>query len=109
MHAVRPSAARHPYAAYAAVALLLLISLTYRMRDTVDRLDELRHGNTIARLPFDFDLPQLTIGSLQPEAEREGLRERDTLRSANGRPVIGINQLLGPLRDASGGDRLAVE
>src|SRR5262245_24763995 len=109
MHAVRPSAPQRPYAAYAALALLLLISLTFRIRDTVDRIDELRHGNTIARLPFDFDLPQLTIGSLEPEAEREGLREGDTLRSANGRSVTGVNQLLGPLRDARGGNRFAVE
>jgi len=102
----RVSAAR---AAYAALAVLLAISLTYRVRDTVDRIDELQHGDTIARLPFDFDLPQLTIGSLEAEAEREGLREGDTLRTAGGRPVTGVNQLLGPLRDARAGDRFDVE
>jgi len=101
--------ARRPFLAYAALALLLAISLVYRVRDTVDRIDELRHGGTIARIPFDFDLPQLTIGDLQPEAEREGLRENDTLVSAQGRPLTGVNQLLGPLRSAHGGDRLTVE
>jgi len=101
--------ARRSSLAYAALALLLAISLTYRLRDTIDRIDEFLHGDTIARLPFDFDLPQLTIGSLAPETERAGLREGDTLRSVGGRPVTGVNQVLGPLRDAHPGDRLDVE
>jgi len=109
MHAVDRASGRRFYAAYGALALLLAISLTYRVRDTLDRIDELRHGDTIARLPFDFDLPQLTIGSLEPEAERAGLRDGDTLRTVGGRPVTGVNQLLGPLRDARAGDRLDVE
>jgi phosphoserine phosphatase RsbU/P len=109
IRAVSQLAARRPYLAFAALAVLLAVSLAYRIRDSADRIDELRHGDTIARLPFDFDLPQLTIGSLQPEAVRESLREGDTLRSAGGRPLTGVNQLLGPLREARAGDQLDVE
>ena len=72
---------------YALLAVLFAIVLTYRVRDTIDRFDEVMHGDRIARLPLDIDFPQFTIGSLEPEAERVGLKEGDHLVGIEGRPV----------------------
>ena len=76
---------------YAALALLFVIVLIYRVRDTVDRFDEVVHADRIARPPFDVDFPELAIGSLEPEALAVGLKEGDILLATNGRPMVGLN------------------
>ena len=42
-------------ALFTALALLFALSLTYRIRDTIDRTDELSNGHRIAQIPFDID------------------------------------------------------
>lgn len=64
--------ARVPILAWTALALLLAVSLTHRLRDTADRLDELRRGNVVVRLPFDVDLPRFSLSEVQPEAASAG-------------------------------------
>ena len=76
---------------YGALAVLFATILVYRIRDTVDRFDEVVRGDQIARPPFDIDFPQPTIGSLEPEAEAAGLMEGDRLVALQGRPFSGLN------------------
>ena len=90
-------ASRRPlHLAYAALALLFLISLTYRLRDTFDRVDEMRHGAAFARLPFDVDLPQLAISGTRPESDRAGLQAGDVVVGVEGRPLRGLADLFVP-------------
>ena len=42
-------------ALFTALAFLFALSLTYRIRDTIDRTDELANGHRIAQIPFDID------------------------------------------------------
>ena len=79
---------------YGLLAVLFAIVLTYRVRDTIGQLDEVMHGDVLARLPLDIDFPQFTIGSLEPEAERVGLKEGDHLVGIEGRPVTGMNDFV---------------
>ena len=79
---------------YGLLVVLFAIVLTYRVRDTIDRFDEVVHAERIARLPLDIDFPQFTIGSLEPEAERVGLKEGDHLVGIQGRPVTGMNDFV---------------
>src|SRR2546425_6740217 len=103
-------ASRRPlHLAYAALALLFLISLTYRLRDTFDRVDEMRHGAAFARLPFDVDLPQLAISGTRPESDRAGLQAGDVVVGVEGRPLRGLADLFVPLRNARAGQRLNVQ
>jgi len=76
---------------YAALALLFVIVLIYRVRDTIDHFDELIHADRIARTPFDFDFPELAIGSLEPEALAVGLKEGDVIVGVGSRPMRGLN------------------
>jgi hypothetical protein len=43
------------------LALLFLISATYRVLDISERIGELRHGREFAREPFDVDLPRYDL------------------------------------------------
>src|SRR5688572_32554491 len=62
---------------YAALALLLLISATYRALDITERVGDLRHGAEYARDPFDIDLPGWELEGVEPEAAAAGLRRGD--------------------------------
>lgn len=97
------------FLAYAALIVLFLISLTYRARDTVDRVDEMRHGSAFARLPFNADLPEFAIGEVQPEAQAAGLGTGDVIVGVEGRPLQGLADLFGPLRDRRAGERLTIQ
>src|SRR5688500_15201682 len=72
---------------YAALALLFLISATYRVLDITERVGELRHGGEYVRDPFDIDLPDWELEGVEPESEAAGLRRGDTIRAVNGNPV----------------------
>jgi membrane-associated protease RseP (regulator of RpoE activity) len=76
---------------YALLAVLFAIVLTYRVRDTIDRFDEVVRANEIARAPFDVDFPEFTIGSLEQEATAAGLRDGDRLVGMGGQPAAGMN------------------
>ena len=100
---------RPRHLAYAALAILFLISLTYRLRDTADRVDEMRHGAAFARLPFDVDLPQLAITGTRPESDQAGLRTGDLIVGVEGGPLRGARDLYVPLRNARPGQHLIVQ
>ena len=100
---------RVPILAWTALALLLAISLTHRLRDTADRLDELRRGTVVIRLPFDVDLPQFTLSEVQPEASAAGLRVGDAITGLAGRPAESLADLFVPLREGRAGDRVIVQ
>ena len=45
---------RKPHILYAGLALLFLVSATYRALDIAERVGELRHGGEYVREPFDI-------------------------------------------------------
>src|SRR5687767_1755592 len=95
---------------YGVLALLFIISATYRILDIAERVGEVRHGAEYAKEPFDIDLPGWQLQSVEPEAARAGLLAGDTIRAINGQPVrpTGVD-LWRPLRNSRAGDRLTVE
>jgi hypothetical protein len=97
------------YFAYAALLLLLAISLTYRVRQIVDRTDRLMHGDERVQPPFNIDSSGTSIVSVRPEAGSAGLRAGDTLLAVNGRAYRGAAGLYVPLREARAGDRLNID
>jgi phosphoserine phosphatase RsbU/P len=86
-----PLPIRRDLVLYAVLALLFVIVLIYRVRDTVDRFDEVVNADRIARAPFGIDFPEFTIGSLESEAVAAGLKEGDVLVGAGGQPMRGMN------------------
>jgi sigma-B regulation protein RsbU (phosphoserine phosphatase) len=104
-----PREAIQPYLGYAALALLFAISVTYQVRDTVDRFDEMRNGHRLVKLPFNLDFPQFEVSERQPEAEAAGLESGDTIVGVEGRPLRHISDLYGPLRTGRAGDRLMLD
>jgi sigma-B regulation protein RsbU (phosphoserine phosphatase) len=106
-----PAAKREPRTVlYGALALLFIISATYRAFDISERVAELRHGAEYVRDPFDIDLPGWELQGVESEAEQAGLDRGDTIRAINGRPVrpTGVD-LWRPLRHSRAGDRLNVD
>src|SRR5687767_2095135 len=101
---------RSTYALYAALALLFLISATYRALDVTERVAELRHGTEYVRDPFDIDLPGWELEGVEQESAEAGLRRGDTIRAINGNAVrpTGVD-LWRPLRKSRAGDRLTVD
>src|SRR5688572_23929978 len=101
---------RSTYALYAALALLFLISATYRALDVTERVAELLHGTEYVRDPFDIDLPEWELEGVEQESAEAGLRRGDTIRAINGNPLrpTGVD-LWRPLRKARAGDRLTVD
>jgi sigma-B regulation protein RsbU (phosphoserine phosphatase) len=101
---------RKPHFLYACLALLFLISATYRVLDISERVGELRHGREYVRDPFDIDLPEYTIAGVEEEATRAGLKRGDRIGSINGRQMhYSGTDLWVPLRAARAGDPLSVE
>jgi membrane-associated protease RseP (regulator of RpoE activity) len=95
---------------YASLALLFLVSATYRVLDIAERVGELRHGREYVREPFDVDLPEYTLADVEDEAARAGLKRGDQIVSINGRPMhYSGTDLWVPLRAARAGDPLTVE
>ena len=95
---------------YGVLALLFIISTTYRALDITERVTELRNPNEYVRDPFDIDLPYWELQGVEPEAEQAGLQRGDTIRAINGQPVrpTGVD-LWRPLRNSRAGDRLTVD
>ena len=96
--------------AYGALLLLFAIVATYRVLDFTERVGDLVHGDVHAREPFDLDLPEFRLVSVEAEAAEAGLKPNDVVQRINGVPVrhTGADLWL-PLRAASAGDRMTVE
>lgn len=94
---------------YLALALLLAVSLTYRVREISDRVDLLRHGAERARDPFTSGFAEPELLDVQPEAEATGIAEGDTLLAFADRPYRGAVDFHAPMRVARAGDVVAVK
>ncbi len=99
---------RAHYLAYIALALLFAIAVTNRVRDAVDRFDELFHSADRARIPFDLFEPDMTVSGLQPEAKEAGMNTRDVVTTLDTRSLHGTTGYYALVRQARPGDRLLV-
>ena len=96
--------------AYGALLLLFAIVATYRVLDFTERVGDLMHGDVHAREPFDLDLPEFRLVSVEAEAAEAGLKPNDVVQRINGVPARHTGaDLWVPLRAASAGDRMTVE
>ena len=102
-------ASRRLWFAYLILAILFVVSAIHRVRDTSDRVDEIRNGTRIARLPFSADLPGFVIVDLRPEAEAAGIKNGDAIVDIEGRPVRGTGDLFLPLRERRPGEYLTLQ
>jgi phosphoserine phosphatase RsbU/P len=102
---------RAAHIAYGALALLFLISLTNRIRSSVDGLDGLLHGTEHVRGPFQLGEKYLDfrLSDPQPEARAVGIGDGDLVTSIGGRPAQGYTDFYSVLRRARPGDRLQVQ
>src|SRR6267378_5904421 len=94
---------------YFALALLFAISLTYRIREIIDRVDLLSHGAERAKEPFNMNVPGVEITGVEPEAAAAGIQKGDTLLAFAERPYRGAVDFYVPLREARPGDRMNVQ
>ena len=95
---------------YAALALFFAVVAVYRALDFSERLDGLLNGQVLAREPFDIDLPEFSLSSVNEEAAAAGLQPKDVVRGIDGKPVRYLAaDLWVPLRKARAGDPLAIE
>jgi len=93
---------------YGILALLLSISLTYRIREISDRLGLLVYPDQHVRSPLGLTLAGAIV-ELTAEAEMAGLQKGDKVLVFGGRPYRGAVDFQTPLRVAKPGDRLNVE
>jgi hypothetical protein len=61
------------YWAYLLLFLFVATDMTYQLRNAVDRLDELLHATTKARVPFGVSVYPLQVNRVNPEAASAGL------------------------------------
>ena len=101
-------ASRRLWLAYLLLATLFGISVIHRIRDTADRIDEMRNGTAIARLPFSVDLPAFSISDPRPEAEAAGIKTGDAIVAIDGQPVRDSGDLFVPLRERRAGEPLVL-
>ncbi|MGH9347392.1 MAG: SpoIIE family protein phosphatase [Vicinamibacterales bacterium] len=98
------------HALYFLLAVLFLISATYRVLDVNERAGELRHWRELVRAPFDVRLPYYEILAVREEAASARLREGDRITRINGQPLhYSARDLWVPLRAAKAGDLLRVD
>jgi phosphoserine phosphatase RsbU/P len=99
-----------PYLLWGLLAVLFLISATYRALDISERIGELRHGREFVREPFDIDLPRYDLTGVEEEAARAGLKPGDRVTRINDQRLhYSGTDLWVPLRAARAGGRLTVE
>lgn len=108
--ALGPRRSSTPYVLYAVLAVLFLIATAHRVVTMTEHVRELRHGDELARDPFRIALPHPERESVEPEAERAGLKPGDQIVRINDRR-FGYRgaDLWVPMRAARAGDRLTVD
>lgn len=98
------------FALYGLLALLFVVSATYRVLDIAEHIAELRYGREFVRAPFALEPPHYNLTRLEEEASRAGLKPGDEITRINDRRVNYTGtDLWVPLRVARAGDRLLVE
>jgi hypothetical protein len=90
------------------LALLFLNAFANWANDSIDNIDEIRHGVQVVRDPLTLDFLQ-GASRVQPEAAAAGVRDGDTVLSVNGRPLEGYSDYYVPLRRAQRCDRLTLQ
>jgi hypothetical protein len=93
---------------YFVLALLFAISLGYRIREILDRVDLLIYPAQHVRDPFNIALPKNEVMGVAPEAEAAGIATGDVLVAFAGRPYRGAVDFYAPIRKARPGDRMDV-
>ena len=91
-----------------ALALLFAISLGYRIREILDRVDLLIYPEQHVRDPFNIGLPKNEIIGVAPEAEAAGIAKGDVLVAFAGHPYQRAIDFYAPIRKARPGDRMDV-
>jgi phosphoserine phosphatase RsbU/P len=94
--------------AYIVLALLFAVAVPNRIRNAIDRFDELLHGSERARAPFELLEADMTVSDLQSEARAAGITEGDVISSIGARPIRGSTDLYSLVRGARPGDRLTI-
>jgi len=95
---------------YAVLLLFFAVVAMYRVIDFTERVSDLAYGHIHVREPFDIDLPEFTLTSVEPEAAAADLRAGDVVVAINGARVHATPaDLWVPIYKAAAGDRLAVE
>jgi sigma-B regulation protein RsbU (phosphoserine phosphatase) len=108
--AVSPRRLPTPYFLYAVLAVLFLISTAHRVVTMTEHVQELRYGDELARDPFRIGFPHPELESVEPEAERAGLKPGDQIVRINDQRFgYRGTDLFVPMRAARAGDRLAVD
>jgi hypothetical protein len=95
--------------AYIALALLLLLTVTFFARNAFLTIDLVRHADKYQEPPFYLGDANWGAVSVQPEAETAGLKFADTVLSVSGHPIDGFIVYYGAIRQARPGDRLRVQ
>src|SRR5499426_550223 len=93
---------------YFALVLLFAISLGYRIREILDRVDLLVYPEDHVRDPLNIALPGIEVTGLTPEAAAAGIAAGDLLVAVAGRPYRGAVDFYTPVRKARPGDRIDV-
>jgi phosphoserine phosphatase RsbU/P len=91
---------------YLALGVLFAVAVTYRLRDTADRLDEVVRGDRLVRLPFDVDFPDSVVSQLTPEAVVAGLHAGERIVAVNGMPLHSLVEVIDQLLTSRPGDPL---
>lgn len=103
----KPGLRRSPLL-YVALGVLFALAATHRLRDAAYRLDEVVHGNSLTRLPFDADFPDGTLTQLTPEAIDAGLERGERVLTVDGRPTFDLLAWTRRVSGARPGDSVAV-
>ena len=94
---------------YAALAVLFVVSVSYQIPVTQSRVDELRHGDTLADFPLDLDPPLFDVVSETDDSKAAGIRPGDRVIRIGGRPVRGTDDLYLPVLQARPGERIVLD
>lgn len=74
---------------YVALGLIFIVSIGYRIRETIDRFEFLLHPQDHVRNPFTMDLPAVELIDPEPDGTSAGLQAGDELVAFAGRPFRG--------------------
>ena len=95
--------------AYAALAALFIICVSYFARIAYHEIDSTLHADTRVRLPFYLGDSNSGILDPGPEAKAAGVRGGDKLLAVEGRPMDGFVVFYGRILQSKPGDTLHIQ